>query len=124
MSTGKKPDLQRAPEPGHVEVAYQEITEPGYALVAADTFKGSQTADGLVLLDGRCPRCHADIGTTLPQKMVMRGRGKLGAARPQETGHGGHDTPLMCTCTFDHTGLPPGLTGCGAYWMLHIGVPK
>ena len=94
---------------------YAEMTNPEFAVQAAEAFRSTKDADGIVLI-GPCPRCAAVIEIRLFDQVVRdwipwRSRPTLAVA-------GRRVEPMICTCAHDHPNRPPDRKGCGAYWNL------
>ncbi|WP_460660169.1 hypothetical protein [Kribbella swartbergensis] len=95
-------------------VPYREVSEPGYAEKAAETFVIEEFDVGVSLLGGLCPRCQAPIEVPLID-------GVFRAAPAQErTERSTHSVPIICTCTEAHPGRPDDRVGCGAYWIFDL----
>jgi hypothetical protein len=108
-------------------VPYRELSEPGYAELAAATFVIEEFGVGMSLLGGQCPRCGVAIEVPLIDG-VFRGDWAPGsdAATAGDRAAGAGQTasvrsvPIICTCTETHPGRPEGRVGCGAYWIFDL----
>ncbi|MFI7060573.1 hypothetical protein ACIBL3_06290 [Kribbella sp. NPDC050124] len=96
-------------------VPYREVSEPGYAEKAAETFVIENFDVGMSLLGGVCPRCQAAIEVPLVDGIF---RSAPTTERAERNGH--HAVPVICTCTEAHPGRPDGRVGCGAYWIFNL----
>ncbi|MFI6678472.1 hypothetical protein [Kribbella sp. NPDC050470] len=95
-------------------VPYREVSEPGYAEQAAETFVIETFGVGMSLLGGVCPRCQAAIEVPLVDGVFRA----LSATERAEGGH--HAVPVICTCSETHPGRPDDRVGCGAYWIFNL----
>jgi hypothetical protein len=120
-----RPAPRAAPDPtagGDQErLAYEELTDPAFAVRAAEVFSVRPVVGG-VRLDGPCPRCgdpmdfpHVDQ----TYKKIRVGRRSGEARKSSDLGL----VRMVCTCTGEHPGRPEGEDGCGAYWNLTLGPP-
>lgn len=101
---------------------YQEMTEDGYAELAAQMFTVEQAEPGMYVLRGPCPRCKAivDIPVVLSVFEGMRALAHPLLASSQTASGGDFVEPVLCTCEDEHPKRPEGRVGCGAYWTLII----
>ncbi|QFZ20597.1 hypothetical protein [Saccharothrix syringae] len=99
-------------------IPYEEITEQSYAETAAASFTVTEVSSAILLLRGACPRCGAALEVPLVGGVFNGMRG----VSPEAADTDGHVEPMACTCEHDHPNRPEGMTGCGAYWNLRIGV--
>lgn len=107
---------QPAPSsPAEPRRSYDEVTDPRYAEKAA-SFTLTQIPGGFVL-NGPCPRCEDPMEYPHVDEVYRNIRRRSGRPAP-----GSHSTklPMICTCSDEHTGQPPGAYGCGAYWNLTL----
>lgn len=96
--------------------AFEEVTKPDYAHVAAETLRLDPVGADSVLLRGPCPRCRCDVDIPVIDS-VFRSWWVGRRSVPTQT-----DSvyPVVCNCRTDHPGRPADRTGCGAYWNLVI----
>ena len=93
-------------------VPYREVSEPGYAELAAATFVIEEFGVGMSLLGGQCPRCQVAIEVPLIDGVFRSDLAtSAGALRA---------VPIICTCTEAHPGRPVDRVGCGAYWIFDL----
>jgi hypothetical protein len=99
------------------EVKYAEVTDPGFAEIAAANFVIEEFSAGL-LLRGRCPRCDAPMEVAVVD-VVVKGAGTPSVTYTEDAS-GGRLEPVVCACPEEHRGRPEGRSGCGAYWLFVI----
>ncbi|MFY1632867.1 hypothetical protein ACN27F_06180 [Solwaraspora sp. WMMB335] len=103
-------------------IPYREMTDPGYAQAAAQSFTVTEVSLGTLVLRGPCPRCHAVIDIPLVHE-IFRSSRLLINPNPPAYRPGPRDEyvePMMCTCVDAHPDRPDDQYGCGAYWTLTI----
>jgi hypothetical protein len=108
------------------ELDYDELTDPGWDLKAAETcgivLEPDEVRPDAITVTGPCPRCSHEVRYTSP--LVLIGGGLPGAdralreellkaARDQRA----HDLSVICSCSEEHRS---GKKGCGAMWSLHV----
>jgi hypothetical protein len=90
-----------------------------------------ESAPQYILLKGTCPRCghgvaHAESIAryrALDRDDPLRpGIGSLlrSAIRRAAAEPGSRDVFASCNCRVPHPGSPDGVTGCGAFWSVHV----
>jgi len=109
------------PAPGDL-LPYQEMTDDGYAELAAQTFTVEQAEPGMYVLRGPCPRCKAivDIPVVLSIFEGMRSLAHPLRAASKTASGDEFVEPVLCTCEDEHPKRPQGRVGCGAYWTVII----
>ena len=106
----------RVPQP----LPYLEITNQGYATLAAQNFTIEEPKSGTLVLRGPCPRCNAVIDVPVVSGIVRSFR-LFSVRRPSgKNSAASHAEPMMCTCEDEHAGRPKDAYGCGAYWTLTL----
>jgi hypothetical protein len=107
---------------------YQEITDPAFGQLAADTFIASMDASGAISLVGSCPRCSAGMEVVIPGEMFLANRTSVLRRMFGQTGgttsraeSDEQEVPMICLCPATHPGRPENRKGCGAYWNLTVG---
>ncbi|WP_433384823.1 hypothetical protein ACQPZX_24490 [Actinoplanes sp. CA-142083] len=101
----------------HKAVAYQPVTDPQYAQLAATEFAVVSTDRHAEVLFGPCPRCRGVFRDFLPATLV---KGTRAIGNPfRRTAQPTDDlVPMTCLCELTHANRPEGERGCGAYWKL------
>jgi hypothetical protein len=99
----------------HVDRPYAEKTSKELAQKAAESFKPTESADGIVLT-GKCPECEAVMEIRLFDEVVRGWFPRPSRSAPSVPER--RSMPMICTCEYDHADRPANRKGCGAYWNL------
>jgi hypothetical protein len=105
---------------------YDELTDPGWDLKAAETsgvvLEPDEVRPDAIRVIGPCPRCSHEVHHTSP--LVLIGGGLPGADRALREellqaarDRRAHDLSIICSCSEEHR---LGKKGCGAMWSLHV----
>ncbi|MEU6367274.1 hypothetical protein ABZ876_16440 [Streptomyces sp. NPDC046931] len=87
---------------------YRETTAGDFAARYTSGLRIVSADADVAVFSGRCPRCGCDFTYTHTGRVF---RSPRRAPSPAQV-------PVICTCTADHPGRPPGEEGCGAYWNI------
>lgn len=110
-----KPQREREDVVSHKDLPYDEITEAHYAQYAAATWS-AEAGDGVIVLQGLCPRCSGSSEYLVADGIYRRAVGMA----DRGNGPGSEAANLICCCAGNHAGRPEGGEGCGAYWNLNL----
>ncbi|MFJ1897061.1 MULTISPECIES: hypothetical protein [unclassified Streptomyces] len=109
------PGLNPTAPPRTPDLAYEEVTEPGYPAAYTACLRIEPTGDGAVLT-GICPRCRCTMVYTWTRSVVRA----ASRTRRGRTGTGLVAVPVLCVCVTGHPGRPDDEEGCGAYWNIQL----